>query len=191
MEVALALADKAKVTVVGMDEVPFEKILGKEVGNGIRKVRLFFLSFRSSHDIMPQRRRQTTTASWSALYRPLLTTFNFQFHESKGIKFLLPVELSHFSPSSSDSSKVGAVVLKDAGLELEKNSTVKVDEVQEIEQLKGKNKGRVFALGDIATYKTPSNGFNYVQHWNVASVSLHYPYSCVLSIIVVVVVGSF
>jgi NADPH-dependent 2,4-dienoyl-CoA reductase/sulfur reductase-like enzyme len=39
MEVALALADKAKVTVVGMDEVPFEKILGKAVGNGIRKVR--------------------------------------------------------------------------------------------------------------------------------------------------------
>ncbi|GAA5904893.1 hypothetical protein JCM6882_003235 [Rhodosporidiobolus microsporus] len=151
MEVALALADKAKVQVVGMDNVPFEKILGKEVGSGIRK-----------------------------------------FHESKGTKFLLPVELSHFSPSSTDSSKVGAVVLKDgtslpadvvilgtgvapssqllkdAGLELEKNKTVRVDEVLEVEQLKGKAKGRVFALGDIATFKTPE-GLNYVQHWNVAS----------------------
>ncbi|GAA5980018.1 hypothetical protein JCM11641_008264 [Rhodosporidiobolus odoratus] len=152
MEVALALAEKAKVNVVGMDEVPFEKILGKQIGNGIRK-----------------------------------------FHESKGTKFHLPVELSHFTASSSDSSKVGAVVLKDgtslpadvvilgtgvkpcsqllkdAGLDLEKNATVKVDEVLEIEQLKGKSKGRVFALGDIATYKTPSGSFNYVQHWNVAS----------------------
>jgi len=43
--------------------------------------------------------------------------------------------------------------LKDAGLELEKNQTVKTDGVLEIEQLKGKGKGRVFALGDIATYK--------------------------------------
>jgi NAD(P)H-nitrite reductase large subunit len=124
----------------------------------------------------------------------LLTLRLSQFHESKGTKFLLPVELSHFSPSSSDSSKVGAVILKDgtslpadlvvlgtgvkpstslleaAGLELEKNSTVKVDDVQEIEQLKGKGKGKVFALGDIATYKTPTGAFNYVQHWNVASV---------------------
>ncbi|GAA5823983.1 hypothetical protein JCM11251_003368 [Rhodosporidiobolus azoricus] len=152
MEVALALADKAKVQVVGMDNVPFEKILGKEVGNGIRK-----------------------------------------FHESKGTKFHLPVELSHFDRSSSDSSKVGAVVLKDgtslpadvvilgtgvkpatqllkdAGLDLEKNSTVKVDEVLEVEQLKGKAKGRVFALGDIATYKTPDSSYYYIQHWNVAS----------------------
>lgn len=39
MEVALALADKAKVTVVGMERAPFEKILGADIGNGIRKVR--------------------------------------------------------------------------------------------------------------------------------------------------------
>ncbi|GAA6041355.1 hypothetical protein JCM8097_007682 [Rhodosporidiobolus ruineniae] len=152
MEVALALSGKANVQVVGMDEAPFEKILGKEVGNGIRK-----------------------------------------FHESKGTKFHLPVELSRFAPSSSDSCKVGAVVLKDgtslpadvvilgtgvkpssqllkdAGLELEKNQTVKVNEVLEIEQLVGKTKGRVFALGDIATYKDHKGLFNYVQHWNVAS----------------------
>ncbi|GAA6026191.1 hypothetical protein JCM10207_008768 [Rhodosporidiobolus poonsookiae] len=152
MEVALALADKAKVQVVGMDEAPFQAVLGKEVGNGIRK-----------------------------------------FHEGKGTKFHLPVELSHLAPSSSDPSKVGAVVLKDgtslpadvvilgtgvkpsssllkdAGLALEKNGTVKVDDVMQIEQLQGKGKARVFALGDIATYKTPSGEYNYVQHWNVAS----------------------
>ncbi|BGP18729.1 hypothetical protein JCM10213_009208 [Rhodosporidiobolus nylandii] len=152
MEVALALAEKAKVSVVGMDNVPFEKILGKEIGSGIRK-----------------------------------------FHESKGTQFHLPAELSHFAPAEKDSSKVGAVVLKDgtslpadlvilgtgvkpstallkdAGLELEKNQTVKVDDVMEIEQLKGKGKGRVFALGDIATYKTHAGEWAYQQHWNVAS----------------------
>lgn len=38
MEVALALAAKAKVSVVGMDKVPFEKILGEPIGKGIQKV---------------------------------------------------------------------------------------------------------------------------------------------------------
>lgn len=37
MEVALALADKAKLTVVGMEDAPFSKILGEPIGNGIRK----------------------------------------------------------------------------------------------------------------------------------------------------------
>ncbi|BGP34298.1 Apoptosis-inducing factor 1 [Rhodotorula toruloides] len=151
MEVALALADKAKVTVVGMEKAPFEKILGADIGNGIRK-----------------------------------------FHEGKGTKFILPAELSHFAPSKSDSTHVGSVhlkdgtvlpadvvimgtgvkpatqLLKDAGLELEKNASVRTDEVLEVVQLKGKTQGRVFALGDIATFDTPK-GENYVQHWNVAS----------------------
>ncbi|BGP26659.1 rhodocoxin reductase [Rhodotorula toruloides] len=151
MEVALALADKAKVTVVGMEKAPFEKILGEQIGNGIRK-----------------------------------------FHEGKGTKFILPAELSHFAPSKTDTTHVGSVhlkdgtvlpadvvimgtgvkpatqLLKDAGLELEKNQSVKTDEVLEIVQLKGKTQGRVFALGDIATFDTPK-GANYVQHWNVAS----------------------
>lgn len=152
MEAAIAVSGKANVTVVGMENAPFEKILGKEIGNGIKK-----------------------------------------FHESKGTKFFLPAELSHFS-AGSDSSKVGFVhlkdgqklpadlvilgvgvkpatqLLKDAGLELEKNQTVKTDSTLEIEQLKGKNQGRVFALGDIATYKDEIVGdYNYVQHWNVSS----------------------
>ncbi|GAA5952022.1 hypothetical protein JCM3765_005172 [Sporobolomyces pararoseus] len=152
MEAAVAASGKANVTVVGMENAPFEKILGKDIGNGIKK-----------------------------------------FHESKGTKFYLPAELSHFS-AGSDSSKVGFVhlkngeklpadlvilgvgvkpatqLLKDAGLELEKNGTVKTNSTLEIEQLKGKNQSRVFALGDIATYKDVITGdYNYVQHWNVSS----------------------
>ncbi|BGP42367.1 Apoptosis-inducing factor 1 [Rhodotorula kratochvilovae] len=151
MEVALALVGKANLTVVGMEPAPFSKILGEPIGNGIRK-----------------------------------------FHEGKGTRFVLPAELARFAPSEKDEKKVGAVhlkdgtvlpvdvvvlgtgvkpatqLLKDAGLELEKNATVKTDDVLEIEQLKGKGKGRVFALGDIATFDTPK-GVNYVQHWNVAS----------------------
>ncbi|GAA6061208.1 hypothetical protein JCM10212_001529 [Sporobolomyces blumeae] len=153
MEAAIAASGKANVTVVGMEKAPFEKILGSEIGNGIRK-----------------------------------------FHEGKGTKFYLPAELSHFSPSEKDSSKVGKVhlksgeelpadlvilgvgvrpateLLKKAGLSLEKNNTVKTTSTLEIEQLKGKSKGRVFALGDIATFEDAvTGGTAYVQHWNVAS----------------------
>lgn len=98
----------------------------------------------------------------------------------------MPAELSHFEPKKDDSKVVGSVHLKDgttipadvvilgtgvkpstellkeAGLDLEKNGTVKTNEFLEIEQLKGKGKGRVFALGDIATHETPK-GVNYVQ----------------------------
>ncbi|KDE09563.1 hypothetical protein MVLG_00458 [Microbotryum lychnidis-dioicae p1A1 Lamole] len=148
MEAALAAAGKANVTVVGMENAPFEAILGKAIGNGIRK-----------------------------------------FHESKGTKFYLPGALSHFSASSSDSSKVGSVELKDgtsipadlvvlgvgvkpataflkaSGVELEKDGSVVVDEY-----LKLHGKENVFAVGDIATYKDVKTGKNTrVEHWNVAS----------------------
>lgn len=39
MEVALAASARANVTVVGMEDAPFQAILGKEIGNGVRKVR--------------------------------------------------------------------------------------------------------------------------------------------------------
>lgn len=39
LESALACAKRASVTVVGMDKVPFEAILGSAVGAGIQKVR--------------------------------------------------------------------------------------------------------------------------------------------------------
>jgi len=39
IEVAAALVGKAKtVTVVGLEEVPFQLVLGKEVGTAVRKV---------------------------------------------------------------------------------------------------------------------------------------------------------
>lgn len=37
MEAALAGAKKAQVTVIGMEKAPFEKILGPEIGNALRK----------------------------------------------------------------------------------------------------------------------------------------------------------
>lgn len=149
LEAAGAAAKKANVSVVGMDKVPFEKILGSAIGAALRK-----------------------------------------HHESQGVKFYLPSELSHFNPKDEDKSVVGSVELKDGTvipadfvilgvgvrpqtsylkgtLELEKDGSVKVDEFLKIEQVK---KGNAFAIGDIATYKdTTTDKYTRVEHWNVAS----------------------
>lgn len=154
MEAALAASARANVTVVGMEDAPFQAILGKEIGNGVRK-----------------------------------------FHESKGTKFFLPASLSHFAPSSSSPNFVGSVVLKDgtsipadlvilgvgvkpatsvlkeSGVQLEKDGSVKTDEFLRIGG-EGMVKGNVFAIGDIAKYRDVKSGQDIrVEHWNVASVS--------------------
>lgn len=111
-------------------------------------------------------------------------------HESKGIKFHLPAELSHFEPSSKDSSKVGNVVLKSGqkipadlvllgagvkpvtdyasnipGIQLdEKDKSIHVDEYL---RLKGIGKQNVYAIGDIAKFPDLKTGdMMRIEHWN-------------------------
>ncbi|KAK4047215.1 Apoptosis-inducing factor 1 [Microbotryomycetes sp. JL221] len=149
MEVAFAAAARANVSVVGMESAPFEAILGSAVGNGIKKA-----------------------------------------HEEKGTKFYLPASLSSFAPSKDSPNKVGSVLLKDgtevkadvvilgvgvkpateilknSGLNLEKDQSIKTDEFLKIQAV---NKGNVFAIGDIANYKDVKSGEHVrVEHWNVA-----------------------
>lgn len=109
---------------------------------------------------------------------------------------MLPASLDSLEESKTNSGKVGAVKLKDgqsieadlvvmgvgvkpatqllknSGVELEKDGSVKTDEFLRIG---GKSlvTGNVFAIGDIASYKDVKTGENVrVEHWNVASVSL-------------------
>lgn len=151
MEAALAASKKANVTVVGMDKVPFEAILGPQIGEALRKN-----------------------------------------HEKQGIKFHLSAELSHFEPSSKDSSKVGSVVLKSGekisadlvligagvkpvtdyaqnipGIQLDnKDKSIEVDEQL---RLKGIGKKNVYAVGDIAKFPDVKTGdMMRIEHWNVA-----------------------
>jgi NADPH-dependent 2,4-dienoyl-CoA reductase/sulfur reductase-like enzyme len=155
MEAALAAAKKASVTVVGMDKVPFESILGPQIGDALRKN-----------------------------------------HEKQGIQFRLSAELSHFEPSSSDSSKVGSVVLKSGeklpadvvlmgagvkpvtdyaqnipGIQLDdKDKSIIVDEQL---RLKGIGKKNVYAIGDIAKFPDVKTGDQMrIEHWNGESLLL-------------------
>ena len=169
LEAAIASAERANVQVVGMDEAPFQAILGKDIGNALRK----------NHEKV--RRSLCDLAHLT----------------QKGIKFAMQKELSHLEPSSecapascaadaaaeSDSSKVGSVHLKDGTsfpadavllavgvkvrrqcdrtisrgqprteyladhVELNKDGSVNVDKHFAVEGLSD-----VYAIGDIASY---------------------------------------
>jgi len=152
MEVGNCLAGmKNDVTVVGMEEEPMERVMGKKVG---------------------------------AIFRGLL--------EKNGVKFKMGASVEKATPSKSDSSKVGAVHLKDgttleadlviegvgvkpateylqenSGVQLEKDGSLKTDESFAVDGLKD-----VYAIGDIATYPYHGPGGNgsptRIEHWNVA-----------------------
>lgn len=108
--------------------------------------------------------------------------------EKNGVKFIMNAQVDKATPSSSDSSSVGAVHLKDGttleadlvvegvGVNpatkflndspgapaLEKDGSVRVNERFEIESLPG-----VYAIGDIATYPYRGTPVR-IEHWNVA-----------------------
>lgn len=47
MELVQAVSKRklASINVIGMEEYPFEMVLGKEVGKGLKKVRTFLVKF--------------------------------------------------------------------------------------------------------------------------------------------------
>ncbi|KAG9188553.1 rubredoxin-NAD(+) reductase [Alternaria panax] len=152
MEVGNCLAGmKNDVTIIGMEEEPMERVMGKKVG---------------------------------AIFRGLL--------EKNGVKFKMGASVEKASPSKSDSSKVGAVHLKDgttleadlviegvgvapateylkdnSSVTLEKDGSLKTNESFEVNGLKD-----VYAIGDIATYPYHGPGGDgtpvRIEHWNVA-----------------------
>jgi NADPH-dependent 2,4-dienoyl-CoA reductase/sulfur reductase-like enzyme len=152
MEVGNCLAGKKhQVTIIGMEEEPMERVMGKQLGK---------------------------------TFRGLL--------EKNGVKFYMGQSVEKATPSSSDSSKVGAVLLKDgtkleadlviegvgispqtsylkdnSSVELLKDGSLEVDDTFTVKGLKD-----VYAIGDIATYPYHGPGSSgkpiRIEHWNVA-----------------------
>ncbi|KAH9989006.1 hypothetical protein BJV77DRAFT_1018930 [Russula vinacea] len=147
MELAVAVSKRklASIHVIGMEQYPFEVVLGGEIGAGLK-----------------------------------------HFHETQGIVFhgstfvsvirkepgeaLTKVELSNGEILSADLIVMGVGVrpatdyLKASGWELEKDGSVKVDEL-----LRVPGRADVYAIGDIATYpQLPGGTYRRIEHWNVA-----------------------
>lgn len=155
MEVGNCLSKENKVSIVGMESAPLERVMGHQVGS----------IFRSNL-------------------------------EKSGVKFHMSASVEKATPSESDSSKVGAVHLKDgtvlpadlvilgvgvrpatdflkenSAVTLEKDGSLKTNESFAVAGLND-----VYAIGDIVTYpyhgpaKQQEGTQTYVriEHWNVA-----------------------
>jgi NADPH-dependent 2,4-dienoyl-CoA reductase/sulfur reductase-like enzyme len=168
MEVANCLASmKNDVSIVGMES---GKDYTRQSGIGTNVV------------AVPMERVMGTEVG--KIFRGLL--------EKNGVKFYMGANVEKATPSKSDSSKVGAVHLKDGttleadlviegvgvapateylkenpSIQLEKDGSLKTNESFEVQGLTD-----VFAIGDIATYPYHGPGGNgspiRIEHWNVA-----------------------
>jgi len=188
MELVVAVSKRklASIDIIGMDDVPFENILGKEIGAGLKKVsELFVWRWGWRADIHLRR----------------------QYHESQGIKFHMNSKVDKIVPKEGQPNVVGGVVvngvtlpadfvimgvgvapatefLKGSGLDLEQDGGIKVDEYLRVKS--GPDRENVYAigkyrpltlldvyqhhlLGDIAIFPQVHGGEARIEHWNVRS----------------------
>jgi len=151
MEAALAGSKKANVTVIGMEKVPFESILGPEVGAALKK----------NHE------KQGIKFHLSAELAKIAPS-------EKDSKVAGKVVLKSGEEIDADVVLLGtgAKPITDYATNIpgiiidEKGKTIEVDEQLRV---KGIGKDNVFAIGDIARYPDVKTGelFN-TGHWNVA-----------------------
>ncbi|KAI0261514.1 flavoprotein [Gloeopeniophorella convolvens] len=148
MELVVAVSKRklGSIHVIGMEQYPFELVLGKEVGAGLKQYHESQgIVFHGSTSVKAI--RKTSDAATPT-----------------------EVELSTGEVLPADVIIMGVGVrpatdyLKASGFELEKDGSVKVDE-----QLRVPGRADVFAIGDIATYpQLPTGSTRRVEHWNVA-----------------------
>lgn len=136
----------ASIHVIGVEKYPLENVLGREVGAGL-------MQFHESQGI---------------IFHPSTSVKAIRKEQSDS-ETLTKVELSTGETLAADLVIMGVGVrpatdyLKTSGWELEKDGSVKVDEL-----LRVTGHTDVYAIGDIATYpQLPSGTYRRVEHWNV------------------------
>lgn len=173
-DILAAIGDKnKKIVIIG------SSFIGMEVANAVAK--------ENDVTVVGQEKaplERVMGAEVGKIFRSALEKNGVKFHMEAGVKAALP--------SSSDSSKVGAVTLEDGtkleadlvilgagvgpateflkenkAVTLEKDGSLKTNEHFAVQGLSD-----VFAIGDIATYPYHGPGgdgaFTRIEHWNVA-----------------------
>ena len=152
MELVAAVATRklASIDVIGMEEFPFEAVLGKEVGSGLKQyheskgVRFHMLSKVSK--LVPSSSDESVVA-------------NVVVSGPSGEETTLEADLVVMGVGVAPATGF----LRDSGFELERDGGVRVDEY-----LRVLGKENVYAIGDIAHYPQPETGdLRRIEHWNV------------------------
>lgn len=146
LEAVLALTGKEhrSLTVVGVDKIPFEAMLGAEVGKAIVKS----LEDKGAKFILGAKIEKITGENGRA------NKLHIEGQEP------LPATTILMGTGVAPATEF----LKNSGFELEKDGGLIVDEY-----LRVKGKENVYAIGDIAHYpQFPDKQSRRVEHWNVA-----------------------
>ncbi|CAI6099661.1 unnamed protein product [Clonostachys chloroleuca] len=151
MEVAVATAADNSVSVIGMESVPLERVLGKDVGAGVQKIvqgkGVKFYSSASVDKAVP------SESDPSAVGAVLL---------KDGTR--LDADLVILGVGVAPSTEY---LKENSSLQLEKDGSIKVDQHFSVVGQQG-----VYAVGDIATYPYHGPGGEgkpvRIEHWNVA-----------------------
>ncbi|KAF8525825.1 hypothetical protein BU17DRAFT_83310 [Hysterangium stoloniferum] len=149
MELVVAVSKRklASIDVIAMEDYPFERVLGIEIGKGLKKF----------HE------KQGIKFHPSAKVNKIRTNPNASVAEG------VELEGGVFIPADVIVAGVGVVpateFLKSSSISLERDGGVKVDEF-----LRVPNVDNVYAIGDIAVYPEKTTGdLRRIEHWNVAS----------------------
>ncbi|KAF2170119.1 hypothetical protein M409DRAFT_19725 [Zasmidium cellare ATCC 36951] len=152
LEVGNALAGKKHdVSIIGMEEEPMERVMGKKVGAIFRKLlEKNGIKFYMSAEVDKGVESETKSGSIGKV----------TLKDGTALEADLVIEGVGVRPSTD--------FLKDnSSVQLEKDGSVAVDESFTIKGLKN-----VYAIGDIATYPYHGPGGNgkpvRIEHWNVA-----------------------
>ncbi|KAJ7650683.1 hypothetical protein FB45DRAFT_888492 [Roridomyces roridus] len=148
MEVVSAVAKRklASIDVIGMEEHPFELVLGKEVGKALQKHHesqgVKFHMSTKVEKIVPQEGNENLAGG---------VIVNGE---------TLPCDFVVMGVGVAPATEF----LKESGVVLERDGGIKVDEY-----LKVPGQTDVYAVGDIAHYPQAETGeFRRIEHWNVA-----------------------
>jgi len=157
MELVVAVSSRklTSIDVVGQDSVPFESVLGKEVGRGLMK----FHESKGVHFHMnAQVSKIVPSPDDSAKAAAVVVKSSAGERTLPADAIIMGVGVgpaTEFLKSGQSKGFEGA---------LDKSGAVLVDEYLRVKGLQG-----VYAIGDIAMYPQPGTGeLRRIEHWNVA-----------------------
>lgn len=137
----------ASIDVIGMDQYPFEPVLGKEVGAGLMKY----------YESQGVKFHMSTKVEKIAALEDNPNLASGVVVDGNTIPADFIVMAVGVSPATG--------FLKESGIDVEANGGVRVDEYLRVRSVSGDD---VYAIGDIAIYPQIHGGETRIEHWNVA-----------------------
>jgi len=150
MELVVALSKRklAAIDVIGMEEFPFEAVLGKAVGAGLKK---YHESQGVRFHMLSKVEKIVASASNPELAAGVVVDGT-----------TIPADFVVMGVGVAPATEF----LKGSGIELEKDGGVRVDKYMRVKT--GKDTKHVYAIGDIAIYPLVNGEEARIEHWNVA-----------------------